>query len=255
MTDTDKIMRPDKEIGVNFLSSNDRCRAQTQETFVKAHVLLVKRIAHHLSGRLPRSIQLDDLMQAGMVGLLEALMNYDDTKGAQFETYASIRVRGAMLDEVRRNDWVPRSVYRNARMISAAVQLIENREGRDAKDQEVALELGISLTEYHDMLNDSNSAHLYGFDDLGLEDDDVHDTNTNGFSEPHTHALRSDLRSQVADVIDTLPKNERLALSLYYEHDLNLKEIGDVLGVTESRVSQIMSQATHRMKARLVTSE
>ena len=226
-------------------------KQQTQEMLVKTHVVLVKRIAHHLSARLPRSVQLDDLMQSGMVGLLEALMHYDDTKGAAFETYASIRIRGAMLDEVRRNDWVPRSVYRNSRMISTAVQSLENKLGRDAKDQEIADELNISLKEYHEMLSDSHGAHLYGFDDLGLEENDLQDHEFGSTTEPHSNVLRTDMRSHVAELIDTLPKNERLVLSLYYEHDLNLKEIGDVISVSESRVSQIMSQATHRIKARI----
>ncbi len=191
-------------------------------------------------------------MQAGMLGLLEAVSHYDDSKGASFETYAGIRIRGYMLDEVRRNDWVPRSVYRNARMISAAVHQVENRLGRDAKDQEVAAELNISLSEYHEMLSDSNSAHLYGFEDLGVTDDVLKNDDVNIVSEPHLNVLRADLKHHLSDVIDGLPKNERLVLSLYYEHELNLKEIGDIIGVTESRVSQILSQATHRAKARLL---
>ena len=224
---------------------------QTQEALIKTHALLVKRIAYHLSGRLPRSIQLDDLMQAGMLGLLEAVRHYDDSKGASFETYAGIRIRGHMLDEVRRNDWVPRSVYRNARMISAAVRQVENRHARDAKDHEVAAELGISLTEYHDMLGDSNGAHLLGFEDLGVTDDVLKDESLGESTEPHVSAQRADMRHRLSQIIDALPKNEQMVLSLYYEHDLNLKEIGDVLGVTESRVSQIHSQATHRIKSRL----
>ena len=237
---------------VDGLATISRLNQQTQEALIKTHALLVKRIAHHLSGRLPRSVQIEDLMQAGMLGLLEAVKHYDDTKGASFETYASIRIRGYMLDEVRRNDWVPRSVYRNARMISAAVRLVENRLGRDAKDNEIATELGINLGEYHEMLSDSNSAHLYGFDDLGVTDDVLKDEAMGFSTEPHVNALRADMKTHLADVIDSLPKNERLVLSLYYEQDLNLKEIGDVLGVTESRVSQIHSQATHRIKARLL---
>ena len=224
---------------------------QQQDVMIKTHAILVKRIAYHLLGRLPQSILLDDLMQAGMLGLLEAVRHYDETKGAAFETYAGIRIRGYMLDEVRRNDWVPRSVYRNSRLISSAVKLVENRLGRDAKDNEVATELGINLEEYHGMLNDSASAHLYGFDDLGVTDDVLTDENQGLSSEPHVNALREDMKSRLSQVIDSLPQKERLVLSLYYEQDLNLKEIGDVLGVSESRVSQIHSQATHRIKSRL----
>lgn len=224
---------------------------QTQEMLIKSHTLLVKRIAYHLSGRLPRSVQLDDLIQAGMLGLLESLKHYDDTKGASFETYASIRIRGAMLDEVRKNDWVPRSVYRNARTIAQAVREVEKRLARDAKDQEVAAELGIGLPQYYEMLSDSNGAHLLGFEDLGVTDDVLKDESLGESTEPHVHAQRADMRRYLSHIIDALPKNEQMVLSLYYEHELNLKEIGDVLGVTESRVSQIHSQATHRIKARL----
>lgn len=224
---------------------------QQQDSMIKTHALLVKRIAYHLLGRLPQSVLLDDLMQAGMLGLLEAIRHYDDSKGAAFETYAGIRIRGYMLDEVRRNDWVPRSVYRNSRMISAGVKLVENRLGRDAKDHEVAEEIGISLEEYHGMLNDSASAHLYGFDDLGVTDDSLVDDAQGLSSEPHTNVMRADMKSRLSQIIDGLPKKEQLVLSLYYEQDLNLKEIGDVLGVSESRVSQIHSQATHRIKSRL----
>ena len=236
---------------MDALAAYSKVNQQTQEALVKTHALLVKRIAYHLLGRLPHSIQLDDLVQAGMLGLLEAVRHYDETKGASFETYAGIRIRGHMLDEVRRNDWVPRSVYRNARMISAAVKIVENRLGRDAKDHEVAVELGVSLIEYHAMLNDSTGAHLYGFDDLGVTDDVMKDEAQGISSEPHVNALRSDMATHLAHVIDGLPKKERLVLSLYYEQDLNLKEIGEVLGVSESRVSQIHSQATHRIKSRL----
>jgi RNA polymerase sigma factor for flagellar operon FliA len=236
---------------VDVLDTHSKVNQQTQEALIKTHALMVKRIAHHLLGRLPQSVQLDDLIQAGMEGLLEAVRHYDETKGASFETYAGIRIRGYMLDEVRRNDWVPRSVYRNARTISAAVRLVENRLGRDAKDQEIAAELGISLAEYHEMLSDSNGAHLYGFEDLGVTDDVLKDETLGLSTEPHVNVLRADMKTHLTHIIDSLPKNERLVLSLYYEQDLNLKEIGEVLGVSESRVSQIHSQATNRIKARL----
>lgn len=236
---------------MDALTDRRNLNQHTKESLIKAHALMVKRIAHHLLGRLPRSVQLDDLMQAGMVGLLEAAMHYDETKGASFETYAGIRIRGHMLDEVRRNDWVPRSVYRHARMVSAAVRHVENRLARDAKDHEVAAELGISLEEYHLILQDSNGAHLYGFDDVGVTDDVMKGDGSGKSTEPHVSALQDDMTRRLAEAIEGLPKKERLVLSLYYEHDLNLKEIGDVLGVSESRVSQIHSQATHRIKARL----
>ncbi len=236
---------------LDALSGKTHLHEQTQETLIKSHALLVKRIAHHLSGRLPRSILMDDLMQAGMLGLLEAVRLYDESKGASFETYASIRIRGYMLDEVRRNDWVPRSVYRNSRMIAQAVRLVENRVGREASDHDVAQEMGLDLKDYHELLADTNGAHLYGFDDLGVTDDMLRDDMHGATTEPQASLLQSDFKSHLAAVIDGLPQNERMVLSLYYEHDLNLKEIGDVMGVTESRVSQIHSQATHRIRARL----
>jgi RNA polymerase sigma factor for flagellar operon FliA len=226
---------------------------ESQEALLKTHALMVKRIAYHLMARLPHSIQVDDLMQAGMMGLLEAVRHYDESKGASFETYAGIRIRGYMLDEVRRNDWVPRSVHRNARMIASAVKAVENRERREAKDHEIAAELDISLDDYYDMLADSAGAHLYGFEDLGVSEDVIKDESLGRSNEPHVNVMQEDMASHLSEIIGGLPKNERLVLSLYYEQDLNLKEIGEVLGVSESRVSQIHSQATHRIKARLST--
>lgn len=237
---------------MDALAAYSKVNQQIQETLVKNHALLVKRIAHHLLGRLPQSVQLDDLIQAGMLGLLEATRHYDSSKGASFETYAGIRIRGYMLDEVRRNDWVPRSVYRNSRMISEAVKTLEHKLGREAKDSEIATELGISLNEYHDMLQDSVSSHLYGFDDLGVTDDALRgEEGQHASTEPHVNVFHNDLMKRLAEVIKGLPHKEQMVLSLYYEHDLNLKEIGEVLGVSESRVSQILSQATHRLKSRL----
>jgi len=223
----------------------------TQESLIKHHAILVKRIAYHLSGRLPQSVQIDDLIQAGMVGLLEAARNYDSEKGASFETYANIRIRGHMLDEVRRNDWVPRSVYRNARVISDAVKQVENRYGREAKDIEIASELGIELSEYHDMLNDTAGSQVFAFEDLGVTEDVIKKQSEEAHTEPYGHLLHEDLKQQLTAIIDSLPAKEKLVLSLYYEQELNLKEIGDILDVSESRVSQIHTQAILRVKSRL----
>ncbi|WP_419418987.1 RNA polymerase sigma factor FliA [Legionella sp. D16C41] len=234
---------------MDALAAYGKATQLNQETFVKAYALLVKRIAHHLQAKLPHSIQLDDLIQAGMMGLLEAARHYDITKGASFETYAGIRIRGHMLDEVRRNDWVPRSVYRNARLIALAVKTVENRLGREAKDNEVAIELNISLDEYYDMLKDAAGSQLYGFEDLGVTDDMLKADYS--LAEPHTHVMQSDLKHHLTEIIKGLPEKERLVLSLYYEQDLNLKEIGEVLEVSESRVCQIHTQAMLRIRARL----
>ncbi|MCE0723422.1 MULTISPECIES: RNA polymerase sigma factor FliA [Legionella] len=236
---------------MDALAAYSKVNQQIQETLVKTHALLVKRIAHHLLGRLPQSVQLDDLIQAGMLGLLEATRHYDSSKGASFETYAGIRIRGYMLDEVRRNDWVPRSVHRNSRMISEAVKNLEHRLGREAKDSEIAAELEISIAEYHEMLQDSISSHLYGFDDLGVTDDALQVGEGYASTEPHVNVLHNDLMHRLSEVIRGLPQKERMVLSLYYEQDLNLKEIGEVIGVSESRISQILSQAIHRIKSRL----
>ncbi|STY28998.1 sigma factor 28 [Legionella wadsworthii] len=237
---------------MDALAAYSKVNQQIQETLVKTHAILVKRIAHHLLGRLPQSVQLDDLIQAGMLGLLEATKHYDSSKGASFETYAGIRIRGYMLDEVRRNDWVPRSVHRNSRMISEAVKNVEHRLGREAKDAEIAAELGIPLAEYHEMLQDSVSSHLYGFDDLGVTDDALQGGEESYTStEPHVNVFHSDLMRRLSEVIRGLPPKERMVLSLYYEQDLNLKEIGEVIEVSESRVSQILSQAIHRIQSRL----
>ncbi len=219
---------------------------------VEHYAPMVKRIAYHLKARLPQHVMIDDLIQAGMIGLLEALRRFDDTKGASFETYASIRIRGHILDEVRRSDWVPRSVHRHSREVSEAIRLIENKTGRYAKDHEVAKQLGVSISEYHDMLKDSIGAYLYGFEDLGVTDDILPTASCQKPNEPFSEVLREDFNRQLVGVIDKLPERERLVLSLYYEQQLNLKEIGQVLGVSESRVSQILSQTMSRVKSRLV---
>jgi len=229
------------------LSCNNLDR-EALEALVKTHAVLVKRIGHHLLVRMPMSVALEDLLQVGMMGLLEAAKHYDPSKGASFETYASIRIRGAMLDEVRQNDWVPRSVYRNARQISSAVRTIENRLGRPARDRDIADELNMPLLDFYELLKDSAGSQLQGFEDFGVSEDSF--SAEVGLSEPQAKVMHDDLISKLGELIDHLPEAERLVLSLYYEQDLNLKEIGEVLGVSESRVSQIHTQATLRIKAR-----
>jgi RNA polymerase sigma factor for flagellar operon FliA len=220
------------------------------EKLVEQHALLVKRIAHHLVARLPSSVQVDDLIQSGMIGLFEAAKKYDASKGASFETYAGIRIRGAMLDEVRKGDWVPRSVHRNSRRVSEAISHVENRTGRDAKDFEVAQELNMSLDEYHTILQDTAGSRLFSFD--GLLDPDEAMSEAGGSSPSPLEGIAQDaLHQSLTDAIRSLPQREQLVLSLYYDEELNLKEIGDILGVSESRVSQIHSQTALRLRARL----
>lgn len=240
-----------EENRVDALAAYNQTTKINEHTLVEMHATMVKRIAHHLKGKLPHHVMVDDLIQAGMIGLLDAAKKFDGSKGASFETYAGIRVRGHMLDEVRRNDWVPRSVYRNSRMISQAIKKIENESGSDAKDQEVASSLGITISDYHNMLKDSIGGQLYGFDDLGVTDDMLKDETTNTPQEPLAEVQRDNLNQLLIEIIQTLPEREQLVLSLYYEQELNLKEIGAVLGVSESRISQIHSQAMLRVKSRI----
>jgi RNA polymerase sigma factor for flagellar operon FliA len=220
------------------------------DALIVRHAPLVKRIGHHLAGRLPPGIQVDDLIQAGMIGLMEAAQNYNEALGASFTTYAGIRIRGAMLDEVRRNDWVPRSVHRRARQITEAIASVEQRNGREAKDHEVAAELGLSLAEYHTLLQESRGHRLLGFETLMEGGERANAERIDGASDPGGTLEAEQLRDNLAAVIAHLPERERLVLALYYDEELNLREIGEVLGVTESRVCQIHSQAMLRVKAR-----
>jgi len=222
-----------------------------RQDLVAKHAPLVKRIAYHLKSRMPANIQLDDLIQAGMVGLLEAANNYDATQGASFETYAGIRVRGAMLDDVRKNDWAPRSVHRNNRRVAAVVQKIENEKGRDARDTEIAEALDMKLEEYNRILQDASGHKILSFEDIGSNDESLLNNIPNPQSELLDVIQKDDLKSLVATAIASLPERERLVMALYYDEELNLREIGAVIGVSESRVSQIHSQAVIRLQARL----
>ncbi|RUO30253.1 RNA polymerase sigma factor FliA [Aliidiomarina soli] len=219
---------------------------------VEQHSNLVKRIAHHMVARLPASVQVDDLIQAGMIGLLEAAGNFDHGKGASFETFAGIRIRGAMLDEIRRGDWAPRSVHRNGRLIADAIRDVESETGRDARDVDVAKRLDMGLEEYHSILNDVRSGRMIGIEDLGVTDDVLlSDKQDASFDGPFNDIEQDAFQNALSSTIRTLPEREALVLSLYYDEELNLKEIGEVLSVSESRVSQIHSQAMMRLKSRM----
>lgn len=220
------------------------------EELVKLHTPLVKRIAHHLLGRLPGNVSADDMIQAGMLGLLDAARRYDASQGASFETYATLRIRGAMIDELRRNDWAPKSVHRKARSLSAAVQAVENRTGRDARDEEVIAEMGVSPSEYYKILRDSCNSRIFNLDDLGNEQDPLNTIAGNG-ANPLDEVENDRFRHRLVEAIASLPERERMVLSMYYEKELNLREIGGVLGVSESRVSQILSRSYARLRARL----
>ncbi|OAN18597.1 RNA polymerase sigma factor FliA [Photobacterium jeanii] len=224
---------------------------ESPQAFVMRYSPLVKRIAHHLMGRLPPSVQVEDLIQAGMIGLLEAQQNYDPTKGASFETFAGIRIRGAMLDDIRRGDWVPRSVYKNSRRITEAISVLESELGRDPNDQEIAAHLEMSLDQYYQALNDVNCGRLVGMDDLGVTEDAIANEESLDENLPFQGVVDDNFRHSLAEAIKTLPEREALVLSLYYDEELNLKEIGAVIGVSESRVCQIHSQAMQRLRAKL----
>lgn len=217
---------------------------------IESYIPLVKRIAWHLKVRLPESVLVEDLIQAGMVGLIEAMNNFKEGQGATFETYAGIRIRGAMLDEIRRGDWTPRSVHRKGREVAEAIAAVEARVGREARDEEVAEELGISLAEYHKILQDTNCAQL-----LSIDEPDHNELNEDQLvSEgptPASQVMGDAFQNALAEEIGRLPEKEKLVMALYYDEELNLKEIGEVLGVSESRVSQIHSQAVKRLRARL----
>ena len=226
-------------------------KTSSRDDLVVKHAPLVKRIAYHLMCRLPPSVQADDLIQAGMIGLLEAARNYDSTQGASFETYAGIRIRGAMLDEIRKNDWAPRSVHRKARKVAEAVRQIETMKGRDARDNEVAEALEMTLAEYHRTLQAASGYLMLSFDDLGADDEAVATHLSEPASTPFDGLQKEDFKRSLAEAIAGLPERERLVMTLYYDEELNLREIGAVLGVSESRVSQIHSQALIRLQARL----
>jgi RNA polymerase sigma factor FliA len=222
-----------------------------QDEVVTQHASLVKRIAYHLMSRLPACVQVEDLIQAGMIGLLEASRNYDSSQGASFETYAGIRIRGSMLDEIRKGDWAPRSLHRKVREISQAIRAIEGEHGRDAKDAEVAERLELSLSEYHQVLQDANSHQIMSFEDLPAKDAGMTDGLSGRIAGPLETLMEDNTREVLAKAIDTLPDRERLVMALYYDEELNLRETGEVLGVSESRVCQIHSQAMLRLRSRV----
>lgn len=224
---------------------------QTLTDTVEKHAVLVKRIAHHLAARLPDSVLVEDLIQAGMIGLIEASKNFDHSKGASFETFAGIRVRGAMLDEIRKGDWTPRSVHRNARLIADKISELESQLGRDVKDTEVAKALDLPIEQYYTMVKDAAAGKVIGIEDLGVSEDVVSWGGEDDADETYGQLEKSAFYHNLAEMIKSLPEREALILSLYYDDELNLREIGSVLNVSESRVSQIHSQAMLRLKARM----
>ncbi len=212
---------------------------------------LVKRIAYHMMGRLPSNIQLEDMVQAGMIGLFEALKGYDMSRGASFETYARIRIRGAMIDEVRRGDWTPRSVYRKSRQLSEAIREVEEREGRDARDSEIAELLNMDIKDYNNLVKEAAGCQLLSYEDIvstGGGKDEASAAQAQG---PYKELYEEDFKRGLVDKIASLPERERLVMALYYEEEFNLREIGEIMGVSEGRVCQIHGQALVRLRARM----
>ncbi len=224
---------------------------ENHNELVLKHAELVKRIAYHLVGRMPASVEVDDLIQAGTIGLLMAARNYTPDKGANFETYAGIRIRGAMLDEVRSSDWTPRSVYRKVREATEAINKIENETGAKAKDKDIAAAMGISIEEYQKVQRDAAACRLFSLDEPESEDGGSTPKPVANEQEPSDILEHEDFREHLVQAIELLPERERLVMSLYYDEELNLREIGEVLGVSESRVCQIHGQALLRLRAKL----
>ncbi len=224
-----------------------------KHSLLEQHVSLVKKLAHQMKARLPPSVEVDDLVQAGMLGLLDAINRYEDTHGAQFETYAAQRIRGAMLDELRSNDWLPRSVRQNSRKIEEAIQSLVQQLKRQPQEVEVAQYLQITLIEYQSLLGDCGGNQLVFFEDFHHDEDGsghfLDHYHIDDGDDPLSTLINAGFKEAVIAAITALPEREKLMMGLYYEQELNLKEIGAVMGVSESRVSQLHSQAIARMRA------
>ena len=223
----------------------------SMDELVVAHAELVKRIAYHLVSKMPPHVEVDDLIQAGMIGLMNAAENFSPDKGANFETYAGIRIRGSMLDEARKANWTPRSTFKNAKQVAQAIREIENATGRDAKPTEVAEALDISVEEYHRIIESAASSRLLSFDQLTDDPERAGALPKSPEDGPLDLLEQGQFRDSLAEAIQHLPEREQLVLSLYYDDELNLREIGKVLGVSESRVCQIHGQAVLRIRGRI----
>jgi RNA polymerase sigma factor for flagellar operon FliA len=226
-----------------------------RNAMIKQYQPLVRRLAHHMMAKLPANVQVDDLIQVGLIGLSDALVRYEAAQGVQFETFATQRIRGAMLDELRDNDWMSRGSRKSQKDIEQALRRLEHRLGRSPLESEIAAELGMSLADYQSLLSKVRGTQLVYLEDMGRgsEDDD-------SFLDHHVADAEVDpmnmlgnqrLRQALVAAITTLPEREQLIMSMYYEQDMNLKEIAAVLGVTESRICQLHSQSIARLRAKM----
>ncbi|EQC47220.1 FliA/WhiG family RNA polymerase sigma factor [Bacteriovorax sp. Seq25_V] len=231
---------------------------KVKDEIVVEYAPLIKYIAQKIASRLPANIELDDLISCGVIGLMDAIEKFDPSRDNKFKTYAEFRIRGAILDELRAQDWVPRSIREKAKVIDRAYSKLEAELGRPATDEEMCAELEMSKEDFHDMLNKAKSVSILNIDDsatfnrndkrtmAGMNEDSKH-------VNPFTAVANKNFRDKIKEGISQLPEKQRLVLSLYYYEDLNLKEIGQVLDVTESRVSQLHTQAVSKLKAKLQT--
>lgn len=223
------------------------------EQFIIEFTPLVKRIAYHMLTRLPASVQVDDLIQAGMIGLLDAINRYEGSYGRQFESYAAQRIRGSILDELRDADWLPRSIRKKMRLIESAVSALEQRNGCAPSEQELAKELNMSLDEYQETLQSARGAQLIYYEDFQQEDDEpfLDRLCADSDSDPLNALLDDNFRAHLINAIDNLPPREKQVMGMHYEQEMNLREIGEVLGVSESRVCQLHTQAIARLRSRM----
>jgi RNA polymerase sigma factor for flagellar operon FliA len=226
-----------------------------RDAMIRQYQPLVRRLAHHMMAKLPASIQVDDLIQVGLIGLSEALTRYEAAQGVQFETFATQRIRGAMLDELRENDWMSRGSRKSQKEIEKALRLLEHQLGRSPVESEIAAALGLSLVDYQSLLGKVRGTQLVYLEDMarGADDED-------SFLDRHVADADADPMSMLRDqrlqqslvaAIKNLPDREQYIMSMYYEQDMNLKEIALVLGVTESRVCQLHSQSIARLRAKM----
>jgi RNA polymerase sigma factor for flagellar operon FliA len=224
-----------------------------RNSLLAEHAPLVKKLAHQMKAKLPPSVEVDDLVQAGMIGLLDACSRYEDNHGAKFETYAVQRVRGAMLDELRSSDWLPRGMRQNMRKIEVAMRALQQKLGRSPNETELAKHLKLSLPQYQEMLADGGGHQLVYFEDFkgdGEGSDSFLDRYcADDSGDPLKALMNTGFRQAVVDAINALPEREKILMGLYYEQELNLKEIGAVMSVSESRVCQLHSQSISRMRA------
>jgi RNA polymerase sigma factor for flagellar operon FliA len=227
------------------------------DAVLRQYTPLVRRLAHQMIAKLPANVEIDDLIQVGMIGLHDALGRFDAAQGVQFETFATQRIRGAMLDELRSGDWMSRGDRKQQRQIEAAVHKLEQQYGRAPAESEIAKEMGLSLSDYQDMLTKVRGTQLVHLEDMGGRDGDG---GADDFLDRHVAdesanplAMLNDrrMREALVDAIKLLPEREQYVMSMYYEHDMNLKEIAAVLKVTESRVCQLHSQSIARLRAKL----